>query len=337
MTPLERVDPQAVPHKTLADGSQLPAIGMGTFGSDSVSADSVAHAVKIALEMGWRHFDCAAVYRNEAAIGEALDSAMQNGLRREELWVTSKLWNDSHGAQVERACEATLRDLGLDELDLYLVHWPFPNHHGPGVGVDSRDPHAVPYRHEQFMTTWRAMERLVRRGLVRSIGTSNMTIPKLDRLFLDAEIRPVVNQMECHPHFQQPELFRYLIDHHVQPVGFSPLGSPGRPERDRTAEDTVCLEDPVLVDIAAGHGWHPATVCLKWAFQRGQIPIPFSVNPKNLLANLRAVVTEPLSPDEMTALGRLDKRCRLIKGQVFLWRTARGWEDLWDPNGVIVS
>ena len=166
-------------------------------------------------------------------------------MSRRDLWVTSKLWNDKHAAaEVGPSCEQTLRDLQLDDLDLYLVHWPFPNFHPPGCDVHARSADARPYLHDRFMETWQQMERLVTRGLVRHIGTSNMTIPKLQLVLRDAAIRPVVNQMELHPHFQQPELFRFVVEHGIVPVGYSPLGSPGRPERDRTPEDTVDIEDP---------------------------------------------------------------------------------------------
>jgi diketogulonate reductase-like aldo/keto reductase len=130
--------------------------------------------------IGYRHFDCAAVYGNEKEIGFSLQKVMSSGIKREELWVTSKLWNDKHAEEdVIPACKQTLQDLQLEYLDLYLIHWPFPNHHAPGVDVDSRDPHAIPYIHENYMKTWRQMEKLVEMGLVRHIGTSNMTIPKL--------------------------------------------------------------------------------------------------------------------------------------------------------------
>jgi diketogulonate reductase-like aldo/keto reductase len=179
------------------------------------------------------------------------------------------------------------------------------------------------------------MEELVDRGLVRNIGTSNMTIPKLRLLLRDARIKPVANEMELHPHFQQPEFFRYLIKNGIQPIGFSPLGSPARPERDRTPEDTSPIEDPVIGQIARRLGIHPAVVCIKWAVQRGHIPIPFSTNPRNILANLVAVTSEPLTHDDMATIEKLDRNCRMIKGQVFLWKDNQSWEDLWDPNGTI--
>ena len=250
--------------------------------------------------IGYRHFDCAAVYGNEKEIGASLQKIMGSGIAREELWITSKLWNDKHAEEdVIPACRQTLKDLQLEYLDLYLIHWPFPNHHAPGVDVDSRDPHAVPYVHENYMKTWRQMEKLVEMGLVRHIGTSNMTVPKLKLLLRDAKIKPAANEMELHPHFQQPEFFQFCIDNQIAPIGFCPIGSPTRPDRDRTPDDTVDIEDPVIVKIANRLNVHPAVVCVKWAVQRGQIPIPFSVYPEQYWSNLKAATTEPLTDEEM--------------------------------------
>src|SRR5690606_17177618 len=135
-----------------------------------------------------------------------------------------------HGeGEVLASCRRSLADLRLYYLDLYLVHWPFPNYHSPFCSVEARSPSAVPYRHENYMSVWRQMEELVETGLVRHIGTSNMTIPKLELLLRDAKIRPAVNEMELHPHFQQPELFEYVRGHGIEPIGYSPIGSPNRP------------------------------------------------------------------------------------------------------------
>ncbi len=330
------VDPSVVPQRLLYTGALMPAVGLGTFGSDHVSPTQVAEAVNGAAAIGYRHFDCAAVYGNEAEIGVSFQAILQAGLKREELWITSKLWNDKHGEDdVIPTCRRSLVDLRLDYLDLYLVHWPFPNYHAPGCDKTARNPNAKPYIHENFMKTWRKMEELVDMGLVRHIGTSNMTIPKLKLVLRDARIKPAVNEMELHPHFQQPELFNFVRDNGIVPVGYSPVGSPGRPQRDRTADDTAPTEDPVIIKIAQRLGVHPAAVCIKWAVQRGQAPIPFSVNPSHCLANLQAAVGDPLTEEEMLEISKIDRNCRLIKGQVFLWKDGQTWEDLWDVDGKI--
>ncbi len=328
------IDPAAIPQRTLYTGAKMPAVGLGTFGSDHVSAEAIAQAVRDAAAIGYRHFDCASVYGNEAQIGAAFSDILQSGIKREELWVTSKLWNDKHGEDdVIASCKQSLHDLHLDYLDLYLVHWPFPNFHPPHCDVTSRSPDAKPYIHENYMRTWRKMEELVNMGLVRHIGTSNMTIPKLKLLLRDARIKPAVNEMELHPHFQQPQLFQYVVENGIQPIGYCPIGSPGRPERDRTPEDTSPTEDPVILEIARRHGIHPAAVCIKWAVQRGQTPIPFSVN--HYRDNLACLLNDPLSTEEMQQIAAIDRNCRLIKGQVFLWKDGQTWEALWDLNGEI--
>jgi alcohol dehydrogenase (NADP+) len=335
---LEKIDPAMVPHRTLFTGAKIPALGLGTFGSDRFTATEIAEAVFGAAMIGYRHFDCAAVYGNEKEIGFSLRKVMGSGINRDELWVTSKLWNDKHAEEdVIPACRQTLQDLKLDYLDLYLIHWPFPNHHAPGVDVNSRDPHAIPYIHENYMKTWRQMEKLVEMGLVRHIGTSNMTIAKLKLLLRDAKIKPAANEMELHPHFQQPEFFKLCMENQIAPIGFAPIGSPTRPDRDRTPEDTVDIEDPVIVKIAQRLNVHPAVVCVKWAVQRGQIPIPFSIYPDQYWNNLKAATTEPLTDEEMQEIAGIDKKNRLIKGQVFLWEGAKDWQDLWDMDGQIAS
>ncbi len=332
----DRVDPARIPHRTLRTGARIPAIGTGTFGSDTYGADQVSAAVRGSIEAGFRLIDCAAVYGNEPQIGEVLADAQASGVSREELFVMSKVWNDSHTPERAVASVRTsLADLRLEHLDAVFVHWPFPNHHPPFAETDARDPDARPYRHDDFMAMWHALEELVDQGLVRHLGTSNVTIPKLRLILRDARIAPALNEMELHPCFQQPELFQFCLDHDIQPVGYSPLGSPSRPERDRTAEDVVDMEHPVVVRIAADHGVHPATICLQWAVQRGQIPIPFSVKPTQYLANLASVVAAPLTPAEIDDLRSVERTNRLIKGQVFLWPGAGSWLDLWDVDGTI--
>lgn len=330
------VDPADIPQRKLYTGATMPGIGLGTFGSDHVTPAQVAEAVKGAAAVGYRHFDCASVYGNEAAVGASLESVVQGGIRREDIWVTSKLWNDKHGEEdVIASCRQSLADLRLKYLDLYLVHWPFPNFHAPGCDVASRSADAKPYIHENYMKTWRKMEELVDLGLVRHIGTSNMTVPKLKLVLRDARIKPAVNEMELHPHFQQPELSKFVVESGIQPVGYCPLGSPGRPDRDRTPEDTAPTEDPAIIEIARRHGVHPAVVCIKWAVKRGQTPIPFSVNQRNYLANLQGAAGDPLTDEEMKTIAGLDRNCRLIKGQVFLWKDGQTWDALWDVKGEI--
>jgi alcohol dehydrogenase (NADP+) len=330
------VDPVTVPHRVAYTGARIPAIGLGTFGSDHVSAGKIAAAVEGAAAVGYRHFDCASVYGNESEIGYALQRVMRTGIKREELWITSKLWNDKHAEQdVIASCRQSLADLRLDYLDLYLVHWPFPNFHPPGCDVTSRSKEAKAYDHADFIKTWRKMEELVSCRLVRHIGTSNMTIPKLKLLLRDARVKPAVNEMELHPHFQQPELFEFVRSKSIVPVGYCPIGSPARPERDRTPDDTVPTQDPVIVQIANRLRVHPAVVCVKWAVQRGQVPIPFSTKRDHYLSNLEGIVTEPLTHEEMRKISAIDRNCRLIKGQVFLWKEGQSWEDLWDVNGEI--
>jgi alcohol dehydrogenase (NADP+) len=320
-----------VPTFQLRDGNRIPGIGLGTFGSDRYTAAQVAGAVREGYEIGFRSFDCASVYGNEDLIGEVFASLFHSGASREGIVVTSKLWNNCHN-KVRESCEKSLCDLRLDYLDFYLIHWPFPNFHPAGADPGFRDPDATPYIHEAYMETWRGMEALVRDGLVRYIGTSNMTVKKLEWLLRDASILPAVNEMELHPTFQQPELFGFCRENGIVPVGYCPIGSPNRPERDKTPDDKVDLEEPVVVEIAQAHGIHPALVCLKWAVQRGQIPIPFSVNRDKNEANLRAVCEDPLTEAEMERLKTVDAGCRLIKGQVFLWPGAKDWRDLWTDD-----
>ncbi|MEI7986132.1 MAG: aldo/keto reductase [Armatimonadota bacterium] len=324
----------SIPFKSFADGSRIPAVGLGTFGSDKYDASTVAAAVIEGYDLGYRHFDCAEVYGNEKEIGASFQTILGSGTNREDIWVTSKVWNNHHADAIS-TCENSLRNLGLGYLDLYLIHWPFANHHEQGVAVDSRDPHAKPYDHDGYMRTWAQLESLVARGLVRNIGTSNMTIPKLSRVMSDASIKPAANEMEIHPHFQQTELFDFCIDNAIVPIGYSPIGSPSRPERDRTADDTVDIEDPIILAIANRLNIHPAVVCIKWQIQRGSIPIPFSVKRSQMLATIEGAQKQDLTKEEMEAIAKIDKNCRLIKGQVFLWPNAIDWQDLWDVNGQI--
>ena len=333
-----RIDPQAVPKIRLATGQEIPCVGMGTFGSDHFNAEQISAAVAGAIRCGYRLFDCAAVYGNEAEIGEVFQRALDEGIvRREELFITSKVWNNMHGrGDVLLSAAHTLKDLRLDYIDAYFVHWPFANYHAPGCDGDSRNPDSTPFSAERYIATWRQMERLYDMGLVKNLGMSNMTIPKLKAVLPHCRVKPAMIEMELHPCFQQPELFRYCLEQGIQPIGFCPIGSPARPERDTTPEDKCDTRMPEMIRIAEKHNVHPAIICIKWAVQRGEIVIPFSVNETHYFDNLKCVTEDPLTEEEMAEIGALDDpNNRLIKGQVFLWPGAEDWRALWDLDGTI--
>ena len=326
---IQVIDQNLIPHVTLKDGEKIPAMGLGTFGSDKYGADMVSKAVYGAIKEGYRFIDCAAVYQNEDRIGEVLKKIFsETDINRDDLFIVSKVWNDMH-RRVKEACLKSLRDLKLSKLDLYFVHWPFPNYHAPGCDGDSRNPDSKPFSVDEFMDTWRQMEELVDEGYVRYIGMSNMTVKKLEAVYGLCRIKPSFLEMECHPAFQQPELFEYAKSLDIVPVGFCPIGSPSRPERDRTSDDIAATEMDVIKDIAKAHNVHPALICLKWAVQRGVIPIPFSVKEPQYHSNLECITKDPLTEKEMESIKKADKDCRLIKGQVFLWQGATDWRELW--------
>lgn len=328
---------EKVPKRRLYSGEEIPAVGLGTFGSDKYNAQQVSEAVYGGIKAGYRLIDCASVYQNEAQIGAVITKAVKEGIvERKDLFVTSKVWNDQHDHVIE-SCKKSLQDLQLDVIDLYFVHWPFPNYHAPGCDGNARNKDSRPFSVEEFMKTWRQCEQLVDMGLVRYIGMSNMTVPKLKAVLPLCRIQPAALEMECHPSFQQQELYDYAVAHQIQPVGYCPIGSPSRPERDRTEQDVADTRMPEIVEIAKAHNVHPAIICLKWAVQRGQIPIPFSVKEPQYVSNLKCVTEDPLTEEEMKIMQSVDKNCRLIKGQVFLWEGAKGWEDLWDVDGVITQ
>lgn len=327
-----KMDLKSVPYFVTYTGAKIPAIGIGTFGSDHVNPNEMAEAVKTAVKLGYRHIDCAAVYGNEKEIGVALQELFaENIVKREELWITSKVWNDHHNSgDVLLSCAQTLKDLQLDYLDLMLIHWPFPNFHPPKCTVESRSPNSKPYIHDDYMQVYRQLESLADMGLAKHIGISNVSISKLKLIIRDCRIKPAVNEMELHPHFQQPELYDYTMELGMNIIGYCPLGSPNRPDRDKMPEDTVDMEDPVILKIAKKHQVHPAAICLKWAVQRGNMVIPMSTKASNLKSNLKAITDISLTQVEMDEISKIDRNCRLVKGHVFLWKEAKDWHDLWD-------
>ena len=333
----EFINPAIVPKVKIYTGEEIPCVGMGTFGSDRFTPEQVSNAVAGAIRCGYRMFDCAACYGNEDQIGEVFKAAFEEGVvERKELYIMTKVWNDMH-ERVEESCRKSIADLQCEYIDMFFIHWPFPNYHAPGCDVDSRNPNSKPFSVEEFIRTYRQCEELVEKGLIRHIGISNMTIPKLEAVLPLMKIKPAACELELHPCFQQQELFDYLVAHDIQPIGFMPLGSPQRPERDMCPEDIADLQTPEMQAIAKAHGVHPALIALKWAHQRGQIPIPFSVHEMEYVSNLKSMTEDPLTEEEMATIATLERNNRLVKGQVFLWPGANDWHDLWDEDGVIVG
>ncbi len=333
----EFINPAIVPKVKLYTGDEIPCVGMGTFGSDRFTPEQVSQAVAGAIRCGYRMFDCAACYGNEDQIGEVFKAAFDEGVvERKEMYIMTKVWNDMH-ERVEESCRKSIADLQCDYIDLFFIHWPFPNYHAPGCDVESRNPNSKPFSVEEFISTYRQCESLVEKGLIRHIGISNMTIPKLEAVLPLMKIKPVACELELHPCFQQQELFDYLVAHDIQPIGFMPLGSPQRPERDMMPEDIADMKTPEMQEIAKAHNCHPALIALKWAHQRGQIPIPFSVHEAEYVSNLKAMTEDPLTDEEMAKIATLERNNRLVKGQVFLWPGAKDWHDLWDEDGKIVT
>ncbi|MBO4901832.1 MAG: aldo/keto reductase [Lachnospiraceae bacterium] len=319
-----------VPVRKLNTGAVMPAIGLGTFGSDKYTPEQISAAVAGAIKAGYRMLDCASVYQNEDQIGEVLSALFAEGaVKREDLFITSKVWNDQH-REVKKACLKSLDDLKLSYIDLYFVHWPFPNYHAPGCDGDSRNPDSKPFSVDEFMDTWRQCEELVDLGLVKAIGMSNMTVSKLEQVLPLCKIRPAALELECHPSFQQQELCEYAQKRNIVPIGFCPIGSPSRPERDRCEDDVVDMQLPEVISVANAHNIHPALVCIKWAVQRGLCTIPFSVKEAQYISNLKCTTEDPLTESEMRSLDGAERNCRLVKGQVFLWPGATDWKQLWE-------
>ncbi|MEU7073245.1 aldo/keto reductase [Streptomyces narbonensis] len=262
-----------VPTVKLNNGVEIPQLGFGVF---QVPDDETAAAVTTALETGYRSIDTAAIYGNETGVGRALAAS---GLPREELFVTTKLWNADQGYDATlRAFDAGLAKLGLDYVDLYLIHWPTP----------ARD---------LYRDSWRALERLAEEGRIRAAGVSNFQPGHLARLTDGAKLVPAVNQVELHPGLQQAELRAFHAEHGIATEAWSPL-----------AQGAV-LDDRVIGDLAARHGKSPAQVVLRWHLQLGNIVIPKSVTPTRIRENLD-VFDFALTDEEMGAVAALDRDLR---------------------------
>jgi len=259
-----------IPTIRLNDGVEIPQLGFGVF---QVPPEDTERAVTQALETGYRHIDTAAAYQNEEGVGKAIAAS---GIARDELFVTTKLWNADQGREeARRAFEASMAKLGLEQLDLYLIHWPTP----------ARDLYAP---------SWRAFQELQAEGRVRSIGVSNFQPDHLRRLLDEFDVAPSINQVELHPYLQQEALRAFHAEHGIATEAWSPL-----------AQGAV-LEDPVLVEIAQAHGKTTAQVVLRWHLQLGNVVIPKSVTPKRIAENLDVLDFE-LTEQQLGAIAALDR------------------------------
>ncbi len=259
----------SIPAVTLHDGVEIPQLGFGVF---QVPPEKTQEAVEEALEAGYRHVDTAAAYRNERGVGAAIAAA---GIPREEIFVTTKLWNSAQGYESTLgAFEKSIARLGLDRVDLYLIHWPVPSE---GRALD----------------TWRAFERIHEEGRSRTIGVSNFRVEDLEQLEHEAEMLPTVNQVELHPHFPQAELRAWHAEHRIATESWSPLA-----QGDLLANETIAA-------VAARHDRTPAQAILRWHLQLGNVVIPKSVTPKRIRENF-ALFDFELTDDDMTEIAALD-------------------------------
>jgi 2,5-diketo-D-gluconate reductase A len=258
-----------IPNIPLADGNEIPQLGFGVF---QIKPADTVEAVTRALSAGYRHIDAAAAYGNEAEVGQAVHAA---GLQRDEVFVTTKCFNDDHGhEQAIRALKKSLGQLEMNFVDLYLIHWPVP----------SKD---------KYVETWQALIELQKDGLVRSIGVSNFQQPHLERIIRETGVTPVVNQIELHPRLQQDGLRREHADLGIVTEAWSPL-----------AQGQV-LEDPTIAQLAEAHGKSPGQVVLRWHIQLGNVVFPKSVTPERIIENSE-IFDFHLTADEMTAMAALD-------------------------------
>ncbi|MBN3301089.1 A1A1A dehydrogenase, partial [Amia calva] len=271
-------------YTTLSTGQRMPLIGLGTWKS---LPGQVKQAVLIALDSGYRHIDCAAAYGNEQEVGQAMWERVgpEKLIKREDVFVTSKLWNTKHHPEdVEPACKKSLADLGLHYLDLYLMHWPMAFQRGDEV-MPRREDGTIQYADTHYRDTWKAMEQLVDKGLVKAIGLSNFNAKQTDEILRICRHKPVVNQVECHPYLTQKQLLTHCHDRGVALTAYSPLGSPDRPWA--TPGEPQLLNDPQILAIAGQYGKTPAQVLIRWQVQRGIICIPKSVTQYRIQQNIQ--------------------------------------------------
>lgn len=295
------------------DGGQFPTVGLGTW---KIPDEVLPTLIPAAVEIGYRHFDCACDYGNEPAVGEGIRSAVSSGaVTREDLWITSKLWNTYHEPKhVRAACERSLRDLGLDELDLYLIHFPvtlayvpFEERYPPGWFFDpeaehpSMKPIDVPYA-----DTWGAMEELVDAGLVKRIGVCNLGTAMLRDVKSYARIQPAVNQVEMHPYLAQENLLRYCQEAGIAVTAFSPFGASSYVPLSMADANESLFDDPVIQEIGAAHGKTVGQIALRWGVQRGTVTIPKTQTVAHLQENLE-IYDFALSNDEMLTIDQMNR------------------------------
>ena len=307
----------------LYNKDQLPTIGLGLW---KIPKPDVADTVHEAIKAGYRHLDSACDYGNEAEVGHGIKRALSEGLcKRDELWVTSKLWNTYHKKEhVRPALERTLKDLQLDQLDLYLIHFPLAQKFVPfevryppeWVYEPSGESPQIQFANVPIQETWAAMEQLVQEGLVRNIGICNFGTTLLRDLLTYAEIHPSVLQIERHPYLVQAKLLRFCQQANIALTGFSPLGAGSYLELGMAEPEDSVLNEILISEIAGSHGKTPAQVVLRWGIQQGTSIIPKSTKVERLRENLD-VFDFVLTDLEMASISKLDRNHRFNDPGVF--------------------